>query len=803
MHTPEGAPGSATRSFRRRRWILRFLPPALLVLLPTVLVLSAAGSGFTLWGSDMVLGSYHIRGLVGRQLREGRFPVWDPHTMCGFPILAAMQGGILYPPTWLAAFLSPGPFWTTTVLLHLILGGLFAFGWLRKGLGVGALGATVGAFLFMLSGYYLSRVLGGHISQICSYPWIAAVFWRTEVLLQRPSLRSWILLAGAVALLFLPGFPQFPHLVAILMLIRVVAFQIRAGRPGWRTTVAAAGAGLAGVLFCAPQLLATLELLPEAQRVTGGSYDFAAQLSVPLHGLIGLVVPSFFGDEAGFPYWGPGGIWEASGFVGIAGLLLGALALRGEHPQRWFWAVAAGIALLLVLGKEGPLFRMFYEVVPGVRLFRPPGRYFSVFTFALTALSAAGVDRLWKERSGVRTSARQAGIAAAAIVVSLLAVLALWQEAAPGNPSLWNGFVAARLADPDVNVLDQDRQDPGFPGRARVHARGGLVRAASTLGLSAVVLLACAWGRLSGKAGACVLGTILIAELASFGHGFMRPYDPMLISWPKDFVDVVKGSPGYPFRLVARGDRNMVRVGKCQVTGLDNVGGYESMILRRYSELINAVQGRSPELLSMVATAEEPHPVFDMLGVKLWLVAPGTPAPRGWRAIGVLNEGDGSSLLLESPGAFPRAFCVPEAVAIPSREDRLRFLVNPATDLKRFVVLESLPVPVPGGGSGGAAVATVTAFAAGEYAIRTESQSDGYLVLTETWYPGWEARVDGAPVEILRANHFVQAIRLPAGRHSVRFAYHSRWLGLGFLISAGVLAGILGTALLRRRAGQR
>ena len=100
-------------------------------------------------------------------------------------------------------------------------------------------------------------------------------------------------------------------------------------------------------------------------------------------------------------------------------------------------------------------------------------------------------------------------------------------------------------------------------------------------------------------------------------------------------------------------------------------------------------------------------------------------------------------------------------------------------------------------------MATVTAFAAGEYEIRTESQSDGYLVLTETWYPGWEARVDGAPVEILRANHFVQAIRLPAGRHSVRFAYHSRWLGLGLLISAGVLAGILGTALLRRRAGQR
>jgi len=747
----------------------------------------------------MVLGSFHIRGLVGRLLREGRLPVWDPHTMCGFPLLAAMQAGIFYPPTWLAAFLSPGPFWTTTVLLHLILAGLLAFGWLRKGLAMGTVGATVGAFLFMLSGYFLSRVLGGHVSQICSYPWIAAVLWRMERFLQRPSLSGWILLAGAVALLILPGFPQFPHLVALLLLVRLTAFQIRAGFPGWRTTAAAAGAGMAGILFCAPQLLPTLELIPEAQRVAGGSYDFAAQLSVPFYGYIGLLVPSFFGDDAALPYWGPGGIWEASGFVGVAGLLLGTLALKGNHPQRRFWTVAAVLALLLVLGKEGPLFRIFYEGVPGVRLFRPPGRYYSVFTIALTVLAAAGADRLWRARPEVRISARRAGIASLGLVVLILAVLAMWGKNNPTDPGSWPRFVAARLADPDAMVTDQDRQDPAFPDRARAQARGGLGWAAGTLALSAVVLLGCARGLVSGRVGACVLGTILIAELALYGRGFMRPHDPTQIAWPSGFVDAVRQAPGYPFRLVAPGARNMTMVGKSQLAGLDNVGGYESMILRRYCELINALHGRPPELVWMVATVETTHPVLDMLGVKLWLVAPGTPPPPGWRVRGLLNDPEGDLLLVESTGAFSRAYCVPEALVIPSRDERLRMLVNPAIDLRKVVLLESPPAGAPAAGSRGPAEATVTAFAAGEYEIRTEATSDGYLVLTETWYPGWEAWVDGAPVEILRANHFVQAIRLPAGRHRVRFAFHSRRLNLGLLISAGVLAGILGASLVQRR----
>ena len=530
----------------RRRKLLRFLPPGLLTLLPAVLVLSSAGRDFTLLGSDMVVGSYHIRGLVGRLLREGHLPVWDPHTMCGFPLLAAMQAGVLYPLTWPAAFLSPGPFWTATVLVHLILAGLFAFAWLKKGLRVGTAAGLIGACVFMLSGYVLTRVLGGHISQICAYPWLAAVLWRTERLLHRPTVLRWILLAASVALLILPGFPQFAFFAAVILLVRLVAYRVRAGAAGTRTMLLAAAAGGAGALFCAPQFLATLEMVPEVQRVAGASYEFATQQSVPWHNLLCYLAPSFFGDDVGTPYWSRGAIWETTAFVGITGLILAALALRGSHPQRRFWAAAAGIAVLVALGKEAPFFKVVYYSIPGASLFRQPGRYLAVLTLAMSALSALGFDRLWKAGPDLRRSTRVAAIGVAAILGAILLTLAVWNDPAP-----WSRFVTAQFADGDNLVSESVRNDPAFPEQARRHARAALVGAAVTL----AVLSACLFGyspdRRRARLSATALGVLLAAELTVFGHGFLKSYESRLIAWPSDFVDFVKNRPGGPYLHIA------------------------------------------------------------------------------------------------------------------------------------------------------------------------------------------------------------------------------------------------------------
>jgi len=70
-------------------------------------------------------------------------------------------------------------------------------------------------------------------------------------------------------------------------------------------------------------------------------------------------------------------------------------------------------------------------------------------------------------------------------------------------------------------------------------------------------------------------------------------------------------------------------------------------------------------------------------------------------------------------------------------------------------------------------------------------------VLSEAYYPGWTATVDGKKTDVLPANHLIQTIRLPAGKHVVHFQYRSRFLGLGFVVAA--LAALVPVGLLVRR----
>jgi hypothetical protein len=105
-----------------RRW----LPTALFVVLPGILILSALRPGTYLFGLDVHGGFYHLRGAVGKALAEGRLPLWEPHVMAGAPVLAALHAGILYPLTWPAAVLSPALFWTLTAWAHLTLAGPYA-----------------------------------------------------------------------------------------------------------------------------------------------------------------------------------------------------------------------------------------------------------------------------------------------------------------------------------------------------------------------------------------------------------------------------------------------------------------------------------------------------------------------------------------------------------------------------------------------------------------------------------------------------------------------------------------------------
>jgi hypothetical protein len=83
--------------------------------------------------------------------------------------------------------------------------------------------------------------------------------------------------------------------------------------------------------------------------------------------------------------------------------------------------------------------------------------------------------------------------------------------------------------------------------------------------------------------------------------------------------------------------------------------------------------------------------------------------------------------------------------------------------------------------------------------VEANTDAPAWLVLTDTWFPGWRARVDGDETPVLRAHHAFRAVALPPGRHDVELAFRPRGLVLGAIVSGLALAVVLALALGRPR----
>ncbi len=78
-------------------------------------------------------------------------------------------------------------------------------------------------------------------------------------------------------------------------------------------------------------------------------------------------------------------------------------------------------------------------------------------------------------------------------------------------------------------------------------------------------------------------------------------------------------------------------------------------------------------------------------------------------------------------------------------------------------------------------------------AIRLETEASGaaFLVATESYYPGWEASVDGNPVHIYPADAAFRGLRIPGGKHAVEFRFVPKTLYRAAAMSAAALVGLV------------
>jgi hypothetical protein len=181
----------------------------------------------------------------------------------------------------------------------------------------------------------------------------------------------------------------------------------------------------------------------------------------------------------------------------------------------------------------------------------------------------------------------------------------------------------------------------------------------------------------------------------------------------------------------------------------------------------------------------------DMMGVKT-LLTWGTLAGDLASAFHEVYSDD-MVHIYENSQVLPRAYLAHQAEVLPNSSAALRRLGESDFNPWRTAVVEE-PLELPPSDHNISAAA-IRSYSPLQVVIDTDSQQNTLLVLTDSYYPGWRAYVDGKETPILHANYLFRGVALPSGKHTVEFVYFADSFKIGLALS-GITAGLLITVLI-------
>jgi len=730
--------------------------------------------------------------MVADALKSGSVPLWTHSVGNGAPLLANLQSAVLYPPNLLYLALPAYRAMSLLMAAHVALAGCFAY-LLARYLGMRPVAALVAGLSYGLAGFFVAR--SQFASMTSAYPWLPLSVLLLERLIRRPSLRRAAWLALALAAFLCAGHAQMWY-YALLLLGTYALWRgwagpsVRASRGARARIAPVAWLALAvalALLLSAAQVLPTAELMQHSQRLGGPDFEYATTYSFwPWHFLT-FLAPDLFGNPASGDYWGYANYWEDCGYVGVLPLALALYAVyrrvrRGRggdgRPPTMEWLVpflsaVALLSLALALGSHSPLFMAAYKWFPGVRWFQAPARFLFLYTFAVSVLAGYGAELLVPSKAWVRRGRLAAVGSIGAIFIAL----------------------ALRL---------------GLPG-VEVTFAGAMLRLAVTVAVIGL-WLAFSLGRRSGTSRALWrwAGIALIAvDLLTFGRPLVPTAPASGYSGQVELVGVLEPS-GEPYRIlttesyeyntmfshytrfadfgaqneeVVRELRATLLPNLCAMEGLETASNYDPLLDARYLAFRRAAEA---------ADGEAQQRLLAEMNVR-YLVSrkPSLDTEPVWDKPGIAVEENGA--------VYPRVRFAPQATQVADSGQWERILESGELS-PDHVWLEEAPMTVHGEASGSAIIAWDASWNA--ISVGAELPTPGYVVVSETYHPGWRAWDNGEPVRVLRGDYAFMAIPIAeAGSHDIELQFRPASWTVGCLVSGLALAAVLVAVAWPRRRG--
>ncbi len=675
-----------------------------------------------------------------------RLPLWNPDNLSGMPLAANQLAMLFYPPAWLFLVLPLEPAFNLLLGLHLLWAGLGVYWLLRRAYGLWPLPALAGGLTMALNGKILAHLAGGHVSMLAALAWLPWALMGL-ILLLRSGRWPWALLT-AVALAMQLCTHTLISLYSVYLLLGYCLWWVigwwREGHSRERLLPllpALVAIPLLAAALSAVQLLPLAELAGFSNRSL--SLAQAAEYSLtPLQLAVGLLLPSAAGGH------------EFVIYLGLVPLILAAWGLGRRYPDSWLYLAVLLLALLFALGRLTPLFGLAYRWLPGLRWVRTPARTFFVAALALSLLAGFGAQRLAGRR----------------LVWSNLAAVAV------GTFCLALGLGVMALSG-QVN-------------------RAGLALALLP-GLSLLILGLVAGDKLPGQVGLGLLVLLLAADLLSFDLGLRHFVSPaQALAGGRATATYLAEQPGL-FRTYS--PSYSLPAQTAAWAGLQTADGVEPVHLSVYDRFMEAASGLGP-------LSDQPPP-FSVTVPRFPADAPLDLALSGVQPdltlLGLLNVGYlASAFPLEQTDlqplaqrqdvyvyanqrVLPRAWCLPAGEV----EDSNWLSVPSSADVW------SQQLYGLAGASTTAPAVEVTVYRPDRIQLEKSPGAACLLVLSEMWYPGWSAQVDGRPAPVERVAGLLRGVALPEGVTGVTLAYRPQSVAWGSRLSLAGWAVVLALGL--------
>ncbi len=697
-----------------------------------------------------------------RSLENGEFPLWNHLQSAGIPHFANMQSALLYPLNVFFSFFNMKIAGFLFYFMKLFLTGIFTYFYLKE-LDFHRYSSMIGAIAFAFCGYNICW-LYWPVSSVTFF--LPASLFLFERVFKANNWESIIKLFMVYSLLFVAAlFGGHPETLfhIVFFTTSYFIFLLFSLNLEWKKRIIMfsffVGFNFLGTLLSMVQLLPFLEYLSISEVFLSRSVEMGSGKGSVFFAFITNIIPDFYGNQTFgniVPYYAsPTNYNElGGGYIGLFMLVLAFVGVKYFTKDR-----KMGFLLIMLLIFCSVAYRIspISNIFEGLPLFKIATNIRMQFLigFILVVLGCKTFDGYYFKNEELKGSELIKAFAFIALIVAYCWFLT------------WKSF----LLIPDYGV-DRDYLE--------------ITRTQIITVLVWLLTFICVrWLILNGKKhrykNVILVMIPLFIFLETGIHGiFYVPTVKNKNFYPENhLINKIKSENSGHYRSTAIGVFSPPNVNVAY--NISDIRNYDAINILKYKEFINYMFDSKRE--DFLEINDVNSTLLNLMGVK-YIITDSQEMQENYKL--VMENSEKNIFLFANSTVFKRAYIAKKYTVIKNDLIILESIKNKKLDLSKEVILEEYPpanFSNPLNNEDHAAQTTITTYKSNLVRIKTNSEKQGFLVLSDNYFPGWKAFIDGERTKIYRANYTFRAVHIPGGSHEVTFKYDPLSFKIGLYIT--------------------